>query len=673
MISTIDQVMPATVAVRMGGRRSGSSATGVLIGEDLVLTAGHVGEKPGRRASIELTDGRQFDGRTLGQVFESDVDIGLIRIETEGEELPKLEFGSVDEITPGDWVIMLGHASLTPDNNDEMAEPAARVGKVLRVVGPRLDVDAPFDSGDSGGPVVNLDGQLVGIVSRCGHHPWQNVATNIRAIKKIIPDLEESDAEVELPSGPSSRRPPRSSEHSKRDPLLLDDLAHLTWSVSPAIVEVFQDDRLVCFGTVIADGLVLSKASILARETDNPTVKSAGNDGSVLDAEIIALDPELDLALLEVEGLQAPQLDWVIMPPEAGRFLIVPTADGTARSLGTIARDEDHLEMSPEDKPFLGIRFDVTPDIPGIEVIEVVASSAAKRAGIEPDDVIRTFDKEPIDDRNSLRRSLQNYALGDEVVLGIIRGEKELDIPIRLGLRVGEDLGPIRSNTSTGTSRHSSGYGEVILSDAVIEPHEVGVPVVDLRGRAVGLIVARRGRTVTVVLPSERVLGAIKALKQRAQENSDDLMGRLGVYRAECTESQRGLFLDAADAIPRGDAIRRERFDDGRVTYGSWSDANDALEWNVWIDRPGKFEVILELACSSRSAGTPIRLSVGEVSLDSHVESTGGWGDFEEQNLGELEIYEPGEYTVRLEPLASPRRELMNFARLKLARSDSRE
>ena len=206
VISTIDQVMPATVAVRMGGRRSGSSATGVLIGEDLVLTAGHVGEEPGRRASIELADGRQFDGRTLGQVFESDVDVGLIRIETEGEELPKLEFGSIDEITPGDWVIMLGHASLTPDNNDEMAEPAARVGKVLRVVGPRLDVDAPFDSGDSGGPVVNLDGQLVGIVSRCGHHPWQNVATNIRAIKKIIPDLEESDAEVELQSGPSSRR-----------------------------------------------------------------------------------------------------------------------------------------------------------------------------------------------------------------------------------------------------------------------------------------------------------------------------------------------------------------------------------------------------------------------------------------------------------------------------------
>lgn len=663
--------MPATVAVRMG-RRGGSSATGILIGEDLVLTAGHVGERPGRKASIELADGRMFDGMTLGQIVDSDIDVGLIRITSEGQELPKIEFGSVDEITPGDWAIMLGHASLTPDNNDDLAEPAARVGKVLRVIGPRLDVDAPFDSGDSGGPVVNLDGQLIGIVSRCGHQSWQNVATNIRAIKEVLPDLEKNDDNSDRESGRSTRRPPRSPENSKRDPQLLEDLDHLTWSVSPAIVEVFQDDRLVCHGTVIADDLVITKASLLAREADTPRVKMSGQDA--FEAEVIAIDSKLDLALLEVDGLQAPQLDWAEIPPEAGKFLIVPTADGTARSLGSVSRDEDRLLTLTEDRPFIGIGFKENNEPPGLLITSVSASSAAKRAGVEVGDILRTINNESVPDRTAIRRLLDTYGVGDKIVLGITRGKKKLDIPIWLGMRAG-NLGSIRSNTSTGTSRHSSGYGEVILSDAVIKPHEVGVPIVDLYGRAVGFVLARRGRTVTVILPSERVLEAIKQLREQAQHDSENLPERLDAYRSECTESTRGiLLLDAGDAIPRGDSIRRERLDDGRVTYGSWTDQDDALEWKIWIDRPGRFKADLWYACSSGSAGTPIRLSVGEETLDDHVESTGGWGEFERQSLGELEIHEPGEYTVRLEPLASPRRRLMNFARLTLTRvSDSQD
>ena len=210
---------------------------------------------------------------------------------------------------------------------------------------------------------------------------------------------------------------------------------------------------------------------------------------------------------------------------------------------------------------------------------------------------------------------------------------------------------------------------KVILCDAVIEPHEVGTPIVDLYGRAVGIAVARRGRTVTVVLPSERVRSVIDHLRQRAAEDADDLEARMGVYQAKCTESTRGrIVLDAGDAVPRGDAIRRERFDDGKVTYGSWSDEDDALEWKVRIDEPGRFRAILTLACSSRNAGTPIRLSVGDMRIDGQVESTGGWGDFEEDLLGECEVLEKGEYIVRLEPLATPRRELMNFARLELIR-----
>ena len=665
VIETIDTAMPATVAVRMG-RMRGSSATGVLIGEDLVLTAGHVGERPGRVAYIELADGRTFKGRALGQVFQDGVDVGLIRIDTEGEELPKMAFGAIDDVAQGDWVVVLGHASLTPDNTDEAALPAARVGRVLRISGPRLDVDAPFDSGDSGGPVVDLDGRLLGIVSRCGHYAWQNVATNIRAIKDVLPELEHDDPEIPPSMVTSARRPPRTVQFSKRNPEFLEKLQHLTWSVSPAIVEVFQDDRLVCYGTVVGDERILTKASQLIQEADNPVVENGGTRFN--DVDILAIDPRLDLALMEVPGLKAPALDWEVLEPEAGRFLVVPTPDGTARSMGTVSRDSDHLERSQVDRPFIGIGFDIKPDKEGISITRVVPSSSASRAGIEVADQLRTIDGEPINDRLALRNALEDREIGDQLLLGIERGEKDLEIPLRLGMRRGI-LDPINSNTSTGTSRHSSGYGDVILSDAVIAPHEVGVPLIDLNGNAIGLAIARRGRTVTVVLPSSRVQSIIKTLTARAEEQADELPEFLEIYRSTCSESDIGtLMLDAGDAIPRGDTIRQERFDDGRTTYGEWSEEDDALEWHVEIDRPGRFKAVLTYACSSRSAGTPIRLSIGEEFLDGNIESTDGWNDFEDQNLGVFEVRTPGRYTVRLEPLASPRRELMNFARLELIR-----
>ena len=456
VIDTIDSVMPATVAVRMG-RTGGSNATGVLIGDDLVLTAGHVGGRSGRRASIELSDGRTFQGRALGQIFDAGVDVGLIRIKTNGEDLPRIDFGSIDDVAQGDWVIMLGHASLTPDNSEELAEPAARVGKVLRVVGPRLDVDAPFDSGDSGGPVVDLDGRLLGIVSKCGHYSWQNVATNIRAIKEVLPALEEDDPDSRQFSEPSSRRPPRTLQYSKRNPELLENLDHLTWSVSPAIVEVFQDDRLVCHGTVVEDDLVLTKASLLLRESDSPILRSG--EERYDNVTIVAIDPKLDLVLLEVPGLRAPRLDWRNLNSEAGRFLVVPTPQGRARSLGAVSRDSDHLKLAQEDKPFIGIGFDELRDESGLRVTSVVPSSSAREAGIEITDIIQTIDATPIDNRISLQRALKNHEIGDKITIGLTRDGKAIEIPIRLGIRFG-NLQKINSNTTTGTSRHSSGYGE---------------------------------------------------------------------------------------------------------------------------------------------------------------------------------------------------------------------
>ncbi|MCH2161689.1 MAG: trypsin-like peptidase domain-containing protein [Phycisphaerales bacterium] len=661
----IDEINKATVSVHLG-RRGNSTATGVFIDDDLVLTAGHVGETPGRRVTVIQHDGRRLEGKTLGQIFQDDVDLGLIRVDTDGlDDIPRIAFGTSDDVKRGDWVLLLGHDSVSRDTIHNT--PSARLGRVLRNTRNRLDVDAPFDAGDSGGPVFDLQGRLLGIVSRCGHHPWQNVATGIGAIREYIPRLESVEEDMEMLQKPQSvHRHVRSPEKSKRDPELLQNLAHLAWPVTPSIVQIFSEDRLVAHGTIVDDELVLTKASLFARETDDPLILT-NDDRRFNTVTPLAVDPELDLILLEVIGLEAPQLMWAEPPADAGSIVVVPRMDGTVRSMGIVCRDEDTMESTPEIKPFVGVGFRTSSRPPGLTITSVVASSPAAHAGLERGDIMREIDRHPIPDRNSLRKTLDLYGIGDLVTLEIDRNGESKDIPLRLGLRPATEIRWTPGNTSLGTNRHSTGYGRVLLTDAVIDPHQVGLPIMDLDGRPIGMVIARRGRTTTVLLPSDRVRNALKELRAAVLEH--DLEDRLAVYRIRATESTRGVLdLPAEDAIPRGDTLRRARRDDGQVTYGSWSEGDDALEWLVRIDRPGVFMAEIHASCSNRSAGTPFRLHVGDTSLNGHVESTGGWDEFETTEVGEFRVLEPGEFLVRLEPMATPRNNLMVLSGLQLVR-----
>ena len=661
----IDDLAWATVAVQTG-RRGGSTATGVFIDEDLVLTAGHVGSAPGRRVSVVMHDGERLSGRTLGQVYRGDVDVGLIRVDTDDDfEVSRIPFGNNEEIERGDWVILLGHDSVARQSVSR--SPSARLGRVLRSTTNRLDVDAPFDAGDSGGPVFDLEGRLLGIVSRCGHQPWQNVATGIGAIREYIPLLEDVDRDmttIELQE--SVFRHVRNTESSKRDPELLEDLEHLTWTVSPSIVQVLSGDRLVTHGTIVDDGLVLSKASLFAREIDDAGILTT-DERRFEDVRAIAIDPDLDLVLLEVDGLEAPQLMWGEPPTEAGSIVLMPRMHGGVRSMGIICRDEDALEPNSESKPFIGIGYQPHNRPRGLRISSVVPSSAAAHAGLQVGDVLRRIDQYPAINREGMRRTLERYDIGDPVRLSIDRDGESLDIPIRLGLRPAVEIRWTPGNTSVGTNRHSTGYGRVLLTDADIHPHQVCVPAVDLDGRPIGLVLARRGRTTTVILPADRTLDAVRKL--RAEEMEADIADRLAVYRIQPTESPRGeLILTAEDGFPIGENLRRARLNEGRVTYGNWESMDDALEWQVRIDRPGRFRAEIIGACSGRSAGTPFQLSIGDTRLDGRVQSTGNWNDFEPMSVGEFEIEETGDFRVRLEPMATPRNVLMIFSNIRLVR-----
>ncbi len=158
------KVAPATVGLRVG-RGQGS---GVIVTRDgYILTAAHVSGGPGRDVQVILHDGRTVKGKTLGH--NGDVDAGMIKLEGKGP-WPFAPIGKSKSLKPGQWCIAMGH----PGGYQSSRPAPLRLGRVLRNVATGVETDCMLINGDSGGPLFDLDGKVIGINSRIGSSLMSN-------------------------------------------------------------------------------------------------------------------------------------------------------------------------------------------------------------------------------------------------------------------------------------------------------------------------------------------------------------------------------------------------------------------------------------------------------------------------------------------------------------------
>lgn len=159
---------PATVSLDMGP--IGGTGSGVVIGEDgYILTAAHVIGDAGQVIQVRFPDGTVETAVTLGSDQKNDA--GLAKLQGEGP-WPHVDMAPADTLTQGDWVVALGH----PGGFDQDRSVVVRLGRIVRVrpvVG--IQSDCSLIGGDSGGPLFDMDGQVVGIHSRIGQSERTNI------------------------------------------------------------------------------------------------------------------------------------------------------------------------------------------------------------------------------------------------------------------------------------------------------------------------------------------------------------------------------------------------------------------------------------------------------------------------------------------------------------------
>lgn len=175
----VDAIEKVTVNVQQGT----AQGSGVIItASGFVLTAAHVAGKPGLRAKILFSDGREVQAETLG--MNRDKDAGLLKITTPNSEpWPHATLGQVNDkngsvLREGQWCVAAGY----PGGFKSDRGVVIRVGRILDIMSSSKDglphtllTDCALIGGDSGGPLFTLDGKLVGVHSRIGSEISENM------------------------------------------------------------------------------------------------------------------------------------------------------------------------------------------------------------------------------------------------------------------------------------------------------------------------------------------------------------------------------------------------------------------------------------------------------------------------------------------------------------------
>lgn len=278
-----------------------------------------------------------------------------------------------------------------------------------------------------------------------------------------------------------------------------------------ATVCVLIEDQPVALGAIVAaDGWIVTKGSDL-----KGTLRCRLPDGRELAAEQRAYDRDTDLALLKIEAQDLSPIRWRTSgDPDVGEWLATVGQDPRPAAVGVVSVRRRAI-AAERVSGVLGVVLDETSD--GARIDEIIADSAAEQAQLQPGDVIMRVADRAVDSRRTLMRLIREYEPGTTLDLTIRRGNEELVRPATLTHPFGQFLSRIAAQNHMGgeLSLRRSGFPAVLQHDTVLTPAECGGPLVDLDGAAVGLNIARAGRTESYALPADVVQAALERLRSQ--------------------------------------------------------------------------------------------------------------------------------------------------------------
>jgi serine protease Do len=374
----LEKVMPCVVGIQIGG----ASGSGVIVSKDgLILTAGHVSGKPGQKCTIILPDGKRLDGKSLGR--NAQIDSGMFQITTAGN-YDFCEMGKSDDLKPGSWCIAVGH----PNGYQKGRSPVVRVGRVLSLsrFSSSLTTDCTLVGGDSGGPLFDMEGKVIGIHSRIGPTITSNTHVQIKAYTDAWDKLVKGE---DIGSGSTAV------------------------AASAYLGVTHDDDANDCKLARVTEGSPADKAGLKAGDVIS---KFDGKDVKTYDDMLALLakkKPGDEVEVIVKRGSDVKNLQ-VRLESRGGGVPVPPPMPKAGGAYFGVTRDEDAKDC---------------------KLARVTEGSPADKAGLLAGDVITKFDGKDVKTYDEMLLALAGKKPGDEVAVVVKRGDQMKSLKVKLESR----------------------------------------------------------------------------------------------------------------------------------------------------------------------------------------------------------------------------------------------
>jgi serine protease Do len=377
--------------------------TGFIIdNEGYILTNNHVVEGADE-ITVTLTNKSTFKAKVIGR--DPKTDLALIKI-NDAKDLSPIELGDSDKMEVGDWVLAIGN----PFGFNNTVTAGIISAKYRRNIGTSsyedyIQTDAAINQGNSGGPLINANGEVIGIDSaiytETGGSVGIGFAIPINMAKDLLPQL-------------------------KKGKIIRGWLGVAVQTITPDL-----QNKL---------GLKDARGALVADVTkDGPAAKAGMESGDV----IISFDGK--------EITDSNALPMIVAETPVGKDVKVEIMrKGKKKTLdvkiGELKNNEKTEEAAPKTtgenvSAELGLSaVNITPDIAaqlnltqksGVVILGVDSGSPAEEAGLQKGDIVSEIDREKIADMNQFNGKMSSYKKGDVILFLIKRDGSSLFLTLK--------------------------------------------------------------------------------------------------------------------------------------------------------------------------------------------------------------------------------------------------
>jgi len=379
------------------GPQPTSIGTGFLISEDGYLLTNHHVVDGASEVKVRLSDRREFDAKVVGSDEQSDVAV----LKIAADDLPYLRGGDSRGLKPGQWVVAIGSPfGLDHSVTAGIVSAVGRAANAQQRYVPFIQTDVAINRGNSGGPLLNTRGEVVGINSQIFSNSGgymgvsfaipmdvaMNVAKQIRSTGRV------ERGQIGVVVGAVTSEAAKGFNLPDTRGALISDVR----PGGPAEKAGIEPGDVI----LAVDGTPIEDSS------DLPPVIGAMAPGTTAKLTILRGGKRIERAVTLTRLDEGPQL------AEAGRGPSREApANGKGNALGLIGQD-----IAGDERRNLGLR-------PGEGVsIARVEGKAARSAGLRPGDIVLRVGTTPVGSAAALDRELASVDEDRTVMLLVRRG-----------------------------------------------------------------------------------------------------------------------------------------------------------------------------------------------------------------------------------------------------------